>query len=159
MHLKIVFYFLHIVLSGMISGLSLAIMGTLFFENVREPLPLFACAFAVSTAWFIWRIRVQRKFKFSITQKAFKLFFPISLIMVAALTLGAKELLEVMMVNPPKIKYLLYITGAMAGMAISAQILDFERMPRREKITYKRGGERKDSTSWKRSSGSRLFQG
>ncbi|MEM7673948.1 MAG: hypothetical protein AAF212_11465 [Verrucomicrobiota bacterium] len=159
MHIKVVLYFLHIVLSGMLTGLSLAIACTLYFEEMMTPIPLFLGAFLISTGWFIWRVRIQRRYKFCITKKAFKIFLPLSLICIGALTLGATQLINATMVNPPRIMFLLYLTGGIASLAIIVQILDFENMPRREKIAYRRGGERKDRSDWRRSSGHRVLQG
>ncbi|MEM9026268.1 MAG: hypothetical protein AAGB06_04970, partial [Verrucomicrobiota bacterium] len=70
--------------------------------------------------------------------------------------LGTTQLIDQTMVNPPRIMFLLYLTGGIASLAIIAQILDFENMPRREKIAYRRRRARSD---WRRSSGHRILQG
>lgn len=138
MHLKIVLYFWHIVVSGMLSGLSLAIAGTLYFEGMMLPIPLFMGVFALSFSWFVWRLIVQQKYKFLMTKKAFKTYLPLCLITIATMTLGSKKLLAVMMESPPRIQYLLYVTAIVAGMGVCAKIVDFEYMASKEKITYKK---------------------
>ena len=158
MHLKIVIYFWHLVVSGMIAGLCLCIASILFLEGIVDPIPLILLAFAVSGTWFWWRLKLQSMFNFSITKTAFKTYLPLSIATVLGLTFGAKELLDTMMISAPRIPYLLYLTGIAAIAYLGSRVLEFEQMPRKEKISYRRGQDRKDRTKWKRSSGSRIFQ-
>ena len=159
MHLKIVLYFWHKVVSGLVASLALAIAGTLYFEDIYQPIPLFIAASAVAFAWFGWRMRVQRKFDFSMTKTAFKTYLPLCAITVAAMTLGSKELVSSMMVSPPRIIYLIYLAGLIVSIAVGAQIFDYERMAKREKISYRRRKVKSESRSnWRRSSGSKVFK-
>ena len=158
MHLKIVVYFLHLVISGVIAGLCFCMASTLFLEGILAPIPLLMTACVVSGAWFCWRLHLQKLFNFSITKTAFKSYLPLSIVSILSMTYGAKELLDTMLISSPRIPYLLYLTGLIAVLYVCARILEFDQMPRKEKISYRRGLDTKDHTSWKRSTGRRIFQ-
>lgn len=159
MHLKIVLYFWHKTTAGLVGGMGLAIAGTLFFEDVHEPILAFLAAAGVAFIWFGWRVRIQRQFDFAMTQTAFRTYLPLCAATVVALCLGSQKIVASMMIEPPRMVFLIYLAGLIVSLAVGAQLLDYRHMAIREKISYKRRKAKRETRSnWRRTSRNRLFR-